>query len=80
MKKKIKLFENFSKEDSKSSRILNSSRMIYEDDHVDTLSKILYLSNTEYIEDAQDMQDKLEEINELIKLNYPNISEISPYS
>jgi hypothetical protein len=39
------------------------------------LRKILYLSNTDYCQSAEDMQYALEDINELIKKYFPDLEE-----
>ena len=39
------------------------------------LRKILYLSNTDYCQSAEDMQYALEDINELIKKSFPDLEE-----
>ncbi len=40
-----------------------------------TLKKILYLSNTDHINDAHEMQSNLEKIHDLIKSDFPEIEE-----
>ena len=42
---------------------------------LEILSNILYLSNLEYCNDAHEMQDRLEDIHNLIKEYFPNLTE-----
>jgi len=43
---------------------------------IETLGRILYLSNLDYCESSGDMQDRLEEINKLIQEKFPTLEEI----
>jgi hypothetical protein len=50
---------------------------VLSDSKNELLRKILYKSNTEYCQSAEDMQSELEEINEMIKELYPDLEEKS---
>ena len=53
----------------------NSINPLLADSKNELLRKILYKSNTDYCQSAEDMQYALEEINELIKKSYPDLEE-----
>ena len=53
----------------------NDANRLLADSKNELLRKILYKSNTEYCQSAEDMQYALEEINEMIKEVYPDLEE-----